>query len=231
MRVLVFDTETTGLPETKIINPDTLNLWPHIVQFSFLIYDSCLNEIVKTSDSIVKVKEGVVITEESIKFHGITNKIARRKGLKIQEILNEFFYCLRNVDVLVGHNISFDINMVKIELLRMIYSNATEIEKTTNKGALYFLTNFKNICCTCSLKESIELCNIIAFDKRGEPYLKYPKLIELHEKLFEITPNNLHNSFNDILITLRCFIKLKYNTDVNNNCVKFKKIAKIMHLF
>ena len=46
MRVLVFDTETTGLPKSKFISPDTLNLWPHIVQFSFVIYDTEENDIV-----------------------------------------------------------------------------------------------------------------------------------------------------------------------------------------
>jgi hypothetical protein len=45
MRVLVFDTEATGLPKTKIINPDALHLWPHIVQFSYLIYDTELNDV------------------------------------------------------------------------------------------------------------------------------------------------------------------------------------------
>lgn len=232
MRVLVFDTETTGLPETKILNPDTLNLWPHIVQFSFVIYDTSVNNIVESSDSIVKVAEGLVIPEESIKFHGITNKISKRKGVEIQMILNEFFYYLRNVDVLVGHNVSFDINMVKVEILRLIYSNTTitETDKMGYKYDLHFLTNFKNICCTCSLKQSIELCNITALDRRGNSYLKYPKLVELHEKLFESVPNNLHNSFNDILVTLRCFMKLKHDMDLNANCAKFKKIAKTIQL-
>ena len=231
MRVLVFDTETTGLPETKIINPDTLNLWPHIVQFSFVIYDTDLNDIVESCDSIVKVSEGIIIPEESTKFHGITNKIARRKGIAIETILDEFFLCLRNADVLVGHNVSFDINMVKIEMLRLIYSNATELDKISYKHDLHYLTNFTNICCTCSIKESIELCNITALDRRGNPYLKYPKLIELHEKLFESTPNNLHNSFNDILVTLRCFMKLKHDIDLNATSSKFKKIAKTIQLF
>jgi DNA polymerase III epsilon subunit-like protein len=230
MRVLVFDTETTGLPETKIINPDTLNLWPHIVQFSFVIYDTDLNDIVESCDSIVKVAEGIIIPEESTKFHGITNKIARRKGIAIETILDEFFLCLRNADVLVGHNVSFDINMVKIEMLRLIYSNATELDKISYKHDLHYLTNFTNICCTCSIKESIELCNITALDRRGKPYLKYPKLIELHEKLFESAPNNLHNSFNDILVTLRCFMKLKYDIDLNEKCNTFIKISKDIQL-
>ena len=230
MRVLVFDTETTGLPETKIINPDTLNLWPHIVQFSFVIYDTSVNDIVKSNDSIVKVAEGIIIPEESTKFHGITNKIARRKGIALETILNEFFYYLKNADILVGHNVSFDINMVKVEMLRLIYSNKTEMDKISYKYSLHYLTNFKNICCTCSLKESIDLCNIIAINRMGNSYLKYPKLIELHEKLFESAPNNLHNSFNDILVTLRCFMKLKHDVDLNVNCSKFKKLAKITQL-
>ena len=230
MRVLVFDTETTGLPKTKIINPDTLNLWPHVVQFSFVVYDTSINDIIKSCDSIVKLDKDVIIPEETTKIHGITNKISRIKGIKFETILDEFFYSLRNVDILVGHNISFDINMVKVEILRLIYSNEIENDKTKYKYALYFLTNFKNICCTCSLKDSVDLCNITTFDKKGNPYLKYPKLIELHEKLFQSVPNNLHNSFNDILVTLRCFMKLKYDVDLNEHCSKFKKIAKVLQL-
>ena len=46
MRFLVFDTETTGLPKTKYISPDTLNQWPYIVQFSYIIYDTTLNDII-----------------------------------------------------------------------------------------------------------------------------------------------------------------------------------------
>ena len=51
MKVLVFDTETTGLPQTKIINPDTLHLWPHIVQFSYIIYELKNNVIIKLNDN------------------------------------------------------------------------------------------------------------------------------------------------------------------------------------
>jgi hypothetical protein len=96
------------------------------------------------------------------------------------------------------------------------------------KHNLHLLTNFKNICCT--LKDSIKICDIKAIDKSGKSYLKYPKLVELHEKLFETIPNNLHNSLNDILITLRCFIKLKYDIDVNDTCKKFMSVAKQMRL-
>ena len=231
MRVLVFDTETTGLPKSKIMNPDTLNLWPHIVQFSYVIYDTILNDIVHSSDSIVKLKDGIIIPEDSIKIHGVTNEISQKNGTNIEVILNEFFSHLRNIDLLVGHNVSFDINMIKVELLRFIYEtkyNILEDDVKTYKYNLHFLTNYKNICCT--LQDSIKFCDIKTLDKYGKEYQKFPKLIELHQKLFESTPNNLHNSFNDILVTLRCYMKLKHNIDLNEKCSKFIKISKDIQL-
>jgi DNA polymerase III epsilon subunit-like protein len=222
MRFLVFDTETTGLPKTKFITPTTLNLWPHIVQFSYVIYDSSLNDIVESKDYIIKLSESILIPEESTKYHGITNEISKNNGISINEVLNEFFYYLRGVDKLIGHNIEFDINMIKIEILRIINDKLDSPDQIKlYKQDLHFLSNYKNISCT--LKDSITFCNIQNIDKNGKPYLKYPKLIELHEKLFNKSPTNLHNSFNDILITLRCFMKLKHDIDLKDDCKNFKK--------
>lgn len=224
MRVLVFDTETTGLPQTKILNPDTLHQWPTIVQFSYIIYDLSLNDIVESKDYVIKVPESIVISEESSKIHGITNEISSNMGIPIDDALNEFFYYLRDVDWIIGHNISFDINMIKVELLRIIYSQKLSSNQLKNyKYDLHYIANYKNVCCT--LQDSIKLCNIQAIDKFGRPYLKYPKLIELHQKLFNSSPNNLHNSFNDILVTLRCFMKLKHDSDLLQSCNSFKQIA------
>jgi len=226
MRILVFDTETTGLPQTKIMSPDTLHLWPHILQFSYIIYDTKINSIVESVDSIIKLNN-IKISDESTKIHGITNEISNEKGEELELILNEFFYYLKNVDLLVGHNISFDINMVRVELLRLIYSDKNE-KMIEHKYNLHFITNYKKICCT--LKNSIELCNLEAKDKKGNKYLKYPKLLELHQKLFDSIPNNLHNSFNDILITLRCYMKLIHDVDLNSSCYEFSELTKNLNL-
>ena len=229
MRFLVFDTETTGLPQTKYISPSTLHQWPHIVQFSYIIYDSSFNEIIEVKDQIVKLPENISISDESTNIHGITNKMCSDKGIYIYEIINEFFQHLQNVDRLIGHNISFDINMIKVELLRIIHNNLVP-QKLIKlyKNHLHFLINYKNI--TCTLKDSIEFCNIQLIDKKGNPYLKYPKLLELHQKLFDKSPDNLHNSFNDILVTLRCFIKLKYDIDLINNCNSFRNYLHLIGL-
>lgn len=227
MRVLVFDTETTGLPKTKIINPDTLHLWPHIVQFSYIIYDTIENEIIETNDNIIKLPENTTIPEEAIKIHGITNEMSCKSKNSIDDILIKFFKDLKNSDKIIGHNIYFDINMIKIELLRIIYRN-TFIHKSVKiyKDNLFYITNYKNICCT--LKDSIELCNIETRDRFGKSYLKYPKLVELHQKLFNSVPNNLHNSLNDILVTLRCYMKMKYNVDLLYDCDSFIILSNVI---
>ena len=230
MKVLVFDTETTGLPETKIINPITLHQWPHIVQFSYVIYDSSLNNIVESKDYIVKLPESILIPEDSTKIHGITNDMSRSRGVPLNLILDEFFSYLREgVDKLIGHNIEFDINAIKVSLLRLINCDSLTKEQLKKyKHDLHYITNYNNLSCT--MKDSIKFCNIQLIDKNGKPRLKYPKLIELHEKLFNKSPTNLHNSFNDILVTLRCFMKLHYDIDLNDNCDSFKKYSKLIGL-
>ena len=73
------------------------------------------------------------------------------------------------------------------------------------------------------MKESINLCAIEMENKRGK-YMKFPKLSELHFKLFDIIPNNLHNSLNDVLVCLRCYCKLHNNIDILDNSVELKYI-------
>lgn len=227
MRFLVFDTETTGLPQTKHMNDDNLHLWPYIVQFSYVIYDSDLNNIIKTVDEIIKIPEEVSISEGSTQIHGITKTMTDEKGENIEIILKNFFVDLTTVDLFVGHNISFDINMLKVALLRLIENkkgNFTPRQVMVAKSNLEYLNKYKNIYCT--LQKSISLCNIKVTNRYGGVYLKFPKLIELYKKLFDKEPKHLHNSLNDILVTLRCFIKLKFDTDLCIHCPIFETQMK-----
>lgn len=226
MRVLVFDTEATGLPKTKIINPDELHLWPHIVQFSYLVYDTELNDVVVVGDNIVKVGAGITIPAESTAIHGITNEMSQNNGVSLSQVLRDFFRDLGTSDRLVGHNISFDVNLVIVELLRMIYDAEPNSgsDVSANKNNLHHIANYKNTYCT--LQESIDLCAIKALTKLGKEYNKFPKLVELHQKLFRTIPNNLHNSLTDILVTLRCYVMMTSNVDLNEMCSTYKELIR-----
>jgi DNA polymerase III epsilon subunit-like protein len=219
MRVLIFDTETTGLPRTKVLDGGNLNLWPYIVQFSYVILDISLNELIKVKDAIVKIPFDIAIPEETTKIHGITNEITKEKGIPIEIIMDEFFTDILDIDLIVAHNLNFDLNMVKCELLRLVKNNSN-----LTKYNFYFneINNFKKMYCT--MQESIDLCNIEARYKNGNKYIKFPKLVELYEKLFKTTPTKLHNSLNDVAVCTRCFMKLKYDIDViekNDEIEKF----------
>lgn len=230
MRVLVFDTETTGLPQTKILSPDTLHEWPNIVQFSYIVFDLSLNEIVDSNNHIIRLPENVTIPDESSKIHGITNEISIQQGVPITEVLSEFMTHLDKCDLIVGHNIQFDINMIKVELLRIIHKKLVKPrEIKPYKYYLHYITNYNNIYCT--LKETIQFCNMKAINKYGKEYLKYPKLEELHKKIFNEMPNHLHNSFNDILVTLRCFMMFNYNIDLNGSSDTFQFYSNQIGLF
>jgi len=128
------------------------------------------------------------------------------------------------VDYIVGHNVSFDLNMIRAELYRVIIHLNNDEQLSEFQTHLTTINTSKNIYCT--MKESIDLCAIQAKDKFGRVYNKFPKLIELYQKLFNITPNNLHNSLNDVIVCLRCFMKLKYDNDIVEYSPEVKRLIK-----
>ena len=58
MKFLVFDTETTGLPRINFIGPGYLEQWPHIVQFSYVIYDDISNTL-EINDNIIQLPDNI----------------------------------------------------------------------------------------------------------------------------------------------------------------------------
>ncbi len=218
MKILIMDTETTGLPKTKTLNDESLALWPHIVQFSYIIYDTEFTKIIKVSDHVIKIPENINICEEVSNIHGITNFISQNSKFYIDKILIQFIndYLIFEVDLIVGHNLSFDINMVNVELMRAINPIIDTLDKRKMSQFLDNMNDMKDDPkkLYCTMKKTITLCNLKLKSKFGKEYLKFPKLNELHIKLFNSSPRNLHNSLNDVLICLRCYYMLEHITDI-----------------
>ena len=202
MKVLVFDTETTGLPQGYNVPYQQSHRWPYIVQLSFLLYDMEENKIIEEIDLIVDLPHGVDIPEESSNIHGITTAISRNQGLKIKDVLEIFHIAIQSVDYVVAHNIEFDRTMIQAECYRNGFHG---LERMFTRDKHYF----------CTMIRAKRICNLIATSKRnGEEYVRYPKLMEVHEHLFNQTPKNLHDSFIDVIVCLRCFYKLSVNKDL-----------------
>ena len=110
-KVLIFDTETTGLiPKHTTVLAD----WPHIVQLSCIFIN--LDKLDEMFVDNFIINPGVLIPKESADIHGITNEIAEDKGINIQGALLSFAYFLENADIIVAHNLNFDKRIIETEL-------------------------------------------------------------------------------------------------------------------
>jgi len=219
MRVLVFDTETSGLPPKNSFNRVSLvniHAWPHIVQFSYVVYDTKTNDIENIVDVLIKIPQEVVLDEQNTRIHGITNADCAARGHNIGDVLVKFVNDCENVDCIVGHNLSFDINMVKAEWYRII-ENKKISHKYTRVYAAYtsFLARVQQVC---TMMLNIDRCGIKAVSAKGKEYMKYPTLAELHTTLYGDAPSGLHNALVDVVVCLRCFCKTKLDIELSNKC-------------
>ena len=111
-RIGIFDTETTDLVKNRIT---ALTRQPEIVAFYCGVY-SPKGKLVDELDFKVKPKRPM--TPENIAIHGITNEeLAERPSFsKYAKTVIAF---MQGCDRVVAHNLSFDRDMVEIELDRL----------------------------------------------------------------------------------------------------------------
>ena len=224
MRILVFDTETTGLPKRQSNKEVTFTNevdWPHIIQFSYVIFNTQTMVLEKLGDEIIRVPPNIIISPESVALHGITYEKSRDFGENIGDVLLRFTDDCEQADVIVAHNMQFDMNMIKAEfyrLLKMPIQDNETIETPFTTRQRIGLDKFTNLVLSktfsCTMRENVNLCNIRIARADNTEYKKYPKLCELHAKLFDMVPRKLHNSLHDVIVCLRCFYKVTYRADI-----------------
>lgn len=213
MKILILDTETTGLPDYKnklMKTPKWYNVYPDIVQISWIMYDNETMKQLDIQDHIINI--GYNIPEESSRIHGITNEIMLSKGKPFTDILPSLIGVLKNTDVLVCHNLDFDKKMV--------------ISNMMKHGCINIFDTLK-IQEFCTMKNSIDICAIKKFNYRTKKYEnKWPRLNELHNHYFGYTPDGLHNSMIDVLCTLRCYHKMTKGSDL----LSFPSYKRLMNI-
>lgn len=190
MKILFFDTETTGVPRNYNAPSTDTDNWPRMVQLGYIIYDLNRN-VIKKEDYIIK-PDNYIIPDASYQIHKISTEYAKQVGVDLKTVLNRFEEDLKDIDLIVGHNIDFDIKVVDSEFYRCF-----------NKT---LLKDFDKIC---TMHSSIDFCDL--------PNRKWPKLEELHFKLFGESFSGAHDAMTDVKVTAKCFWKL-----VDLNVVKIK---------
>ena len=184
---LIFDTETTGLPLDKNAPLTNFDNWPRVVQIAWQIHDE-KGKFVKAENHIIK-PDGFIIPINASMVHGISTEHALNVGENLNDVLDIFFNVLKEVKYIVGHNVSFDLNVTACEFLRI-------------KGINPF--RGMNIIDTCTEKTA-DFCKL-----SGGPGRKFkkPKLAEIHQLLFNEGFDMAHNASADVEATARVFLEL-----------------------
>ena len=180
---LFFDTETTGLPRDYKAPITNLNNWPRLVQIAWLVYDTN-GRFLESRDFIIK-PAGFIIPQEVSAIHGITTQKALKTGFELKPVLEDFADQINKCDCLIAHNMSFDEKIVGAEFLRNRMQDSTSAKRKI-----------------CTMQSTTNFCAI------NGPYgYKWPKLSELHYKLFRTGFEEAHNAAVDINATAKCFFK------------------------
>ena len=215
MKILVFDTETTGLPEKDASIYDK-SKWPYIIQLSYILYDISNNSTI-IQNNYIKLDKSIVISQESFNIHHISREILDERGINIVPALREFNEYLKRCDVVVGHNISFDKRLIFVECFR----------HNIKQYFTQFVDNKQIVKAEfCTMKNTTQFCKLERLSKTNQIYTKHPKLGELYSMLFpnEPVPKDLHNSLIDVAMTLRCYLKYNNNFDINEVNTTIKQL-------
>ncbi|MDA9030138.1 3'-5' exonuclease, partial [Flavobacteriaceae bacterium] len=121
MKILFFDTETTGLPKNWKAPVEQIDNWPRLVQIAWQVYDQDEN-LIEEHEYIIK-PDGFSIPLDATEVHKITTQKASEIGENINKVLSSFYQSVDDADILVAHNYSYDYSVVGSELLRNEYDN------------------------------------------------------------------------------------------------------------
>ena len=175
MKVLVFDTECTSLL-SKTGDNDNF----HILQLSYIVYDT-ITKVSEETDFILKSPVKILNSD----IHGITDEMSAM-GYDFSEIVNIFLEDVENVDLIIAHNLNFDLNALELELYRLEMDD--DIDKLFEKPFY------------CTMKMGI-----------GVISPRYPKLCDLYFYYFNKKFENAHNAIFDVRATIACYLKLTEN--------------------
>jgi DNA polymerase-3 subunit alpha len=181
-KILILDTETTGLPPRNT-NPAMYTKWDmcRVVQIAWHIYDQHGNLEEKVC---MLVKPTFQIPESSTAIHGITQEMAEKEGVPMWKVLDMLGARLPRISHLVAHNLEFDRKVILSEMARY------------NDMEMYNVFNSVTGVCTM-------LTNTL-------PGQRWPKLVDLYKRLFEREPEGrLHQADTDVQLCADIYFRTR----------------------
>jgi DNA polymerase III epsilon subunit-like protein len=187
----IVDITTDGLPKAQSNETGMQIEFPNVIQIAWILMDDKGNILKKESELINFI--GIKQTE-AFSINNIDINLVKKIGREPTEVYKKFVADVKISSNVVAHNADFDFPIIKNQLQK------------------YFLQDpFKNKRIVCTMKETVHYCNIVSTTNE----LKFPKLTELYEKLFNYKIEQRNNAESDALLTAKCFKELVNKEIIN----------------
>lgn len=184
MALLFFDTETSGMIDRQLPLADPSQ--PHIVQLAAILTDDSGTELARMNRLIRP--EGWDIHPGAQSVHGIGLEKALAEGESLRAVISQFGVLWDAADIVIGHNIEFDLKMHWRELAYLGLSQPTK-------------THF------CTMFKSINVCKFP--NTKGWNGYKWPKLTEAYNFFFGKDFDGAHDALADVLACKEVYFELK----------------------
>jgi DNA polymerase-3 subunit epsilon len=191
--LLFIDTEASGLPKNWNLPYDMAGNWPNCVQISWLIYTKGGREV-KVENHYIK-DDDFEIADSATKIHGITRSFLNANGDCRKSVLQLLVNDVAEYHPLVvGHFLLFDFHMLSADFFRAGIENPLKRESTfcTMLGSRHLIKN---------------------------PSVKFLRLGQLYETLFDKPLLNQHNAVVDASATALSFFEMVKRGEVNEEII------------
>ncbi len=179
MRYLFFDLETNSPYQRQA----------RLVQLAFIVTDEQGN-VHNTYENIAIPNDFDI---QNAHIHGITLEKAKAQGIPLLTIIEQFMDAIKQSDLLIAHHAEYH--------KKVIFNELKALKLTKQYFSLVY---HKPTYCT--MQSSIEFCQI---KKKGKELLKYPKLTELHTRLFDSELTGEKSALRDTEAVMKCYFALQ----------------------
>jgi DNA polymerase-3 subunit epsilon len=189
-RTLFFDTETTGFPARS--KPLDSPAQPRLVQLAYMLHSTDHGWLSMAS---LIVSAGVPVPKQASDVHGLTLATTDAYGVRETGAVALFSHALARCDVLVAHNLAFDLH-----IMRSAFARSEEDDKLLDRP-MHF----------CTMEKAKPVAKIPPTKKMvasGRTGFKSPNLAECVRHFFNEELEGAHDAFNDVRACSRVYFAL-----------------------
>jgi DNA polymerase III subunit epsilon len=193
--ILIFDTETTGLPECKLPSDDPRQ--PHLVELSTGLFAEDGTEI--DVSSVIVRPDGWSVPPDMTAIHRITNEHAMEVGLAEAVVARGFYDTAMQCTTWVAHNLHFDKRIMRIAMRRAGLSR-DQIAELDGLRRFDTCNGSKHVT---NLPPTAKMLNA------GFTWPKNPKLSECMSIIFGEDHADAHDALRDVRACARLYFHLR----------------------